>query len=578
MSYRVGMFIAKIPNRNSPPAFLLRESYREGGKVKTRTLANLTHLPHERISAVRAALKGVRLAPVNEAFQIERSLPHGHVMAVLGTIRKLGLDKLIASRSSRERQLVLGMIAQRILSPGSKLAMTRQWKLSTLGQQLGIEEAEPNELYDAMDWLLKRQGRVEKKLAKRHLAGGTLVLYDISSSYYEGHCCKLAKHGHNRDKKQGKTIIVYGLLTDAEGCPVAIEAFEGNTADPTTVPAQVEKLRERFGLKRVVIVGDRGMITTTQVTKLKEYSGMGWISALKGQTLRKLIDKGYIDRSLFDDRNIAEFQSPEFPGERLVACYNPLLDDRRKRKREELLAATEGKLDQLKAQVARRKKPLTAKEIGLRAGKLVDRFKVAKHLSLSIEDGQFDYARNEESIRREEELDGIYVVRTSESSDEMSTEDVVRNYKRLTEVERAFRCLKAVDLEIRPIRHRLDDRVRSHLFLCMLSYYVQWHMRESLASLLLMDETRREDRLSRDAVLAAEPSAGVKRKKSSRKSDQGVGLHSFSTLLQALGTQCMNRCVTYAQDVPYRFDMATHPTRLQQQAFALLDLPCGNGV
>ncbi len=572
------MFIARIPNRNSPPAFLLRESYREGGKVKTRTLANLTHLPCERISAVQAALKGVRLVPVHEAFQVERSLPHGHVMAVLGTLRKLGLDKLIASRSSRERQLVLGMIAQRILSPGSKLAMTRQWKLSTLGQQLDIEEAEPNELYDAMDWLLKRQGRIEKKLAKKHLVGGTLVLYDISSSYYEGHCCKLAKHGHNRDKKQGKTIIVYGLLTDGEGCPVTIEAFEGNTADPTTVPAQVEKLRERFGLKRVVIVGDRGMITTTQVTKLKEYSGMGWISALKGQTLRKLIDKGHIDRSLFDDRNIAEFQSPEFPGERLVACYNPLLDDRRKRKREELLAATEGKLDQLKAQVARRKKPLTAKEIGLRAGKLVDRFKVAKHLILSIEDGQFDYARNEESIRREEELDGIYIVRTSESSEDMSTEDVVRNYKRLTEVERAFRCLKAVDLEIRPIRHRLDDRVRSHLFLCMLSYYVQWHMRESLASMLLMDETRRQDRLSRDAVLAAEPSAGAKRKKSTRKSDKGVPLHSFSTLLQELGTQCMNRCVTYAQDVPYRFDMATRPTPHQQQAFALLDLPSGNGV
>lgn len=572
------MFIAKIPNRNSPPAFLLRESYREGGKVKTRTLANLTHLPRERISAVQAALKGVRLVPVNEAFQVERSLPHGHVTAVLGTIRKLGLDKLIASRSSRERQLVLGMIAQRVLSPGSKLAMTRQWKLSTLGQQLGIEGAEPNELYDAMDWLLKRQGRIEKKLAKKHLGDGTLVLYDISSSYYEGHCCKLAKHGHNRDKKQGKTIIVYGLLTDDEGCPVAIEAFEGNTADPTTVPAQVEKLRERFGLKRVVLVGDRGMITTTQVTKLKEYSGMGWISALRGQTIRKLINKGRFERSLFDDRNIAEFQSPEFPGERLVACYNPLLDDRRKRKREELLVATEGKLDQLKAQVARRKKPLTAKEIGLRAGKLVDRFKIAKHLILSIEDGRFDYARNEESIRREEELDGIYIVRTSEASEEMSTEDVVRNYKRLTEVERAFRCMKAVDLEIRPIRHRLDDRVRSHLFLCMLSHYVQWHMRESLASLLLMDETRRQDRLSRDAVLAAEPSAGAKRKKSSRKSDQGVPLHSFSTLLQELGTQSMNRCVTYAKDVPYRFDMATHPTQLQQQAFALLDLPCGNGV
>ncbi len=569
------MFVARIPNRQSPPAYLLRESYREDGKVKTRTLANLTHLPQERIDAVKAALKGTPLAPVSETFQIERSLPHGHVNAVLGILRKLGLDKMIAAKSSRERQLVLGMIAGRILSPGSKLAMTRQWRLSTIGRQLGIEDAEPDELYDAMDWLLKRQGRIEKKLAKKHLQDGTLILYDISSSYYEGHCCKLAKYGHNRDKKQGKKIIVYGLLTDAEGRPVAIEAFEGNTADPTTVPAQAEKIRERFGLEKVVLVGDRGMITTTQVTKLKEYSGMGWISAIKGQTIRKLIDKGHMDRSLFDDRNIAEIQSPEFPGERLIACYNPLLDDRRKRKREELLAATEGKLEHLKAQVARRKKPMPSKEIGLRTGKIVNRFLVAKHIILSIEDGQFDYARNEDSIRREEELDGIYIVRTSESSEDMATEDVVRNYKRLTDVERAFRCLKAVDLEIRPIRHRLDDRVRSHLFLCMLSYYVQWEMRERLSSLLLMDETRREDRLTRDAVLAAESSPGAKQKKSSRMSADGFPLHSFGTLLQELGTQCMNQCVTHSQRVPHRFDMATSPTPHQQRAFALLDLPSG---
>jgi len=572
------MFVAKIPNRNSPPAFLLRESYREDGKVKTRTLANLTHLPQERIDAVRAALKGTRLAPVSETFAIERSLPHGHVKAVLGTIHQLGLDRIIASRSSPERQLVLGMIAQRILSPDSKLAMTRQWKLSTLGRQLDIEEAEPEELYEAMDWLLKRQGRIEKKLAKRHLREGTLVLYDISSSYYEGHCCNLAKFGHNRDKKQGKKIIVYGLLTDAEGRPVAIEAFEGNTADPTTVLSQAERLRERFGLKKIVLVGDRGMITTTQVTKIKEYSGMGWISAIKGQTIRKLIDKGHMDRSLFDDCNLAEFQSPEFPGERLIACYNPLLDDRRKRKREELLGATEAKLDQLAATVARRKKPMPANEIGLRAGKIVDRFKVAKHFTLSIEPGRFDYARHETSIRREEELDGIYLVRTSESSEEMPGEDVVRNYKRLTEVERAFRCLKSVDLEIRPIRHRLDDRVRSHLLLCMLSHYVQWHMRERLAPLLLMDETRRKDRLSRDPVLQAEPSAAVQRKKSTRKSEQGLPLHSFRTLLQELGTQSLNQCVTHAQGKAHHFDMATSPTPLQQQAFTLLDLPSKNGL
>jgi hypothetical protein len=566
------MFIAKIPNRKSPPAYLLRESYREDGKVKTRTLANLTHLPQERIDAVKAALKGTPLAPVSETFQIERSLPHGHVNAVLGTLRKLGLDKMIAAKSSRERQLVLGMIAQRILSPGSKLAMTRQWRLSTIGRQLGIEDAKPDELYDAMDWFLKRQGRIEKKLAKKHLGEGSLVLYDISSSYYEGHCCKLAKYGHNRDKKQGKKIIVYGLLTDAEGRPVAIEAFEGNTGDPTTVLSQVEKLRQRFGLKRVVLIGDRGMITTTQVAKIKEYSGMGWISAIKGQTIRTLIDKGRMNRSLFDDRNIAEFQSPEFPGERLIACYNPLLDDRRKRKREELLVATEEKLEKLKAQVARRKKPLSAKDIGLKVGKLIDRFKVAKHVVLSIEDGRLDYTRNEESIRCEEELDGIYIVRTSESSEDMPTEDVVRNYKRLTDVERAFRCMKAVDLEIRPIRHRLDDRVRSHLFLCMLSYYVQWQMRESLSPLLLMDETRRDDRLSRDAVLAAEPSAAATQKKSSLRSHDDFPLHSFRTLLQDLGTQCMNSCVTHARGVSHRFEMSTSPTQLQQRAFALLDL------
>lgn len=572
------MFVAGVPNRTSAPTFLLRESYREDGKVKSRTLANLTHLPLEQIDVIKAALKGTRLAPVNEAFQIERSLPHGHVMAVLGTLRKLGLDKIIAARSSREKQLILGMIIQRILSPGSKLAMTRQWKLSTLAQQLDIEDAEPNELYDAMDWLLKRQDHIEKKLAAKHLVGGTLVLYDISSSYYEGHCCKLAKRGHNRDKKQGKTIVVYGLLTDDEGRPVAIEAFEGNTADPTTVPAQVEKLQERFGLKKVVLVGDRGMITSTQVAKLKEYSGMGWISALKGQTIRKLIDKGHVDRSLFDDRNIAEFQSPEFPGERLVACYNPLLDDRRKRKREELLAATEANLEQLKTQVARRKKPMSVDEIGVKTGRLIDRFKVAKHFTLSIQDGRLDYTRNESSIDREQELDGIYVVRTSESSEDMSTEDAVRNYKRLIEVERAFRCMKAVDLEIRPIHHRLDDRVRSHLLLCMLSYYVQWHMRESLAPLLLMDETRRVDRLSRDPVLATERSPGARRKKSALTNDEGFPLHSFRTMLQELGTQSLNQCVTHARSVPYRFTMATQPTPHQKKAFTLLHLPAISGV
>jgi transposase len=567
------MFVAKIPNRKSPPTYLLREGFREGDKVKTRTLANITHWPEHQRESLRQLLAGDRLVPLTEALQIRRSLPHGHVHAVLGTIARLGLDRLIDAHPSRERQLVLGMIAQRILAPGSKLATSRRWHNSTLAQQLGIDDAEPSELYAAMDWLFKRQGRIEKRLAEKHLRDGTLVLYDISSSYYEGHCCPLAKFGYNRDGKKGKPIIVYGLLTDKEGCPVAIEAFEGNTADPTTVPAQIEKLRERFGLRRVIVVGDRGMITTTQIEKLKEHPGLGWISAVRGASIRKMIDDGYINRSLFDERNLAEIESPEFPGERLVACHNPLLEDRRQRKREELLQATEKGLARLKSQIAVRKSPIAAEQIALRAGRIVDRHKMAKHFQLTIENNRFDYSRDEASIRREAELDGVYVIRTSEPGETMPADDAVRNYKRLTEVERAFRSLKTIDLEIRPIYHRVSDRVRAHIFLCMLSHYVLWHMRESLSPLLYMDESRREDRLTRDPVLRAEGSEAAKRKKRTHMTEEGERLHDFSTLMQSLSTLCRNECEILLPDGGRQaISLFTTSTPLQRHAFGLLGL------
>lgn len=571
--YNVGMYIARIPNRSSPPAYLLRESYREGGKVKNRTLANLSHLPIEQIEQIRRVLKGETLVSPDDAFSIERSLPHGHVEIVLGMIHKLGLDRILDRRRSRERDLVVAMVAQRLLFPCSKLATTRHWHSTTLGEELGVTDADENELYAALDWLLDRQPSIEQRLARGHLKEGAMVLYDVTSSYYEGRTCPLARYGHNRDGKKDRPIIVYGVLTDAEGRPVAVDVYAGNTGDPTTVPGQVTKLRERFGLQRVILVGDRGMLTQTQIDALQAHPELGWISALRSGAIRGLLQRGELQRSLFDEVNLAEIESPEFPGERLVACFNPLLADERRRKREELLAATEKQLAKLARQVGRRtKRPMLQGEIALRAGRLVNRFKVAKHFELSIADGAFRFARNTASIERESQLDGIYVIRTSEPASELSADDAVRDYKRLAQVEQAFRSLKSIDLLVRPIHHRTEEHVEAHIFVCLLAYYVQWHLKRAWAPLLFEDEELPRDRATRDPVAPAEPSASAKRKKATHSTADGFPVHSFGTLLAELATRCRHTCVPAAGPTDVAFTKLTDVTAFQAEAFRLLGL------
>lgn len=565
------MYIAKIPNRNSPPTYLLRESYREDGKVKNRTLANLSSLPLEQIELLSRVLQGETLVPAGDAFRMIGSLPHGHVYAVLAMLRRLGLESLIASRPCRERDLVVAMIAQRILYPSSKLAATRLWETTTLAEELDVSDTDVDELYAALDWLLQRQKRIENKLAKRHLTEGTRVLYDVSSSSYFGHTCLLARLGHNRDGRRDLPCIVYGVLTDTQGRPISVEVYPGNTGDPTTVPDQVEKLRGRFGLKRVVLVGDRGMLTQAQINKLRERPGLGWLSALRPEAIRKLIEKGCLERSLFDERNLAEITSPDFPKERLVACFNPLLEDRRRRKRESLLAATEKQFARIAAEVARRKKkPLTKAEIGVKTGKVLDKYKVGKHFTLTIEDGRFSWQRKQEEIKEEAALDGIYVIRSSEPAEDLSADDAVRNYKRLADVEQAFRTLKGLELLVRPIHHRVDDRVRAHLFVCLLAYYVQWHLKHVWAPLLFADEHLTEHRADRDPVAQAEPAAEVCRKKAMRRSEEGHPLNSFRTLLAALATQCRTTCQFGDGDSAIPIRKTTDPSTLQNEAFRLL--------
>jgi transposase len=552
---------------------LLRRTFRQGKKVLHETLGNLSHLPETTIDLIRRSLKGETFVSTQEAFRTICSLPHGHVAAVLGMIRKLGLDTLVASKPCRERDLVVAMLVQRILFPCSKLATTRDWHTTTLAAELNVADADENELYAALDWLLARQRPIEIKLAKRHLAEGALVLYDVSSSYYEGQTCPLARYGHNRDGKQGRPIIVYGLLTDAAGRPVAVEVYPGNTGDPTTVPDQVDKLRERFGLSRVVLAGDRGMLTQTQIEHLKEHPGLGWISCLRSAAIRKLMTDGHLQRSLFDETNLAEIQSPEFPGERLMACYNPLLAEDRGRRRKELLSATEKDLQKLAAQVARRtKKPLCKAEIGLKAGQIIGRYKMAKHFKLVIEDGVFRWSRKQASIERESQLDGIYVVRTSEAKRRLSAEDTVRNYKRLAEVEQAFRSLKSVDLRIRPIYHRSENRVRSHVLLCMLAYYVQWHLKRAWEPLLFEEEHLETTRRKRDPVAPAEPSTEVQQKKSTHRTAEGLPVQSFATLLRELGRRCRNTCVIASDPSGNTFEQLTDLTPLQAEALRLLEL------
>ena len=567
------MYVERVPNRNSRPAILLREGWREGKKTCKRTIANLTNWPEAKVEALRLLLKGEPMVSAREAFIVERTVPHGHVEAVLGTIKRLGLDSIIFSKRCRERDLVIAMIAERLIRPCSKLATTRFWHTTTLAEELNVSDADEDDLYDAMDWLLARQGHIEKKLAARHLLEGSLVLYDVTSSYYEGRTCPLACFGHNRDRKKGKLIIVYGLLTDEVGRPVAVEVYPGNTGDPSTVPDQVEKLRKRFGLCSVVLVGDRGMLTQTQIDKLRDYPGLGWISALKSCAIRKLVNGGSLQMSLFDEKNLAEIQSPEFLDERLVACYNPILAEERRKKRGKLLAATEKGLEKIAKEVARRTKtPLDKAEIGKKVGKVINHYKVGKHFEITIGDGAFSFSRKEESIRRESDLDGIYVIRTSEPAERISAEDMVRNYKRLEQVETAFRCMKGIDLLVRPIHHRTEDHVRAHIFLCMLAYYVEYHMRKSLAPLLFEDEELDEMRKTRDPVKPAKPSALAKRKKTIRLTPEGFEIHSFQTLLAELATRSRNRCRVKSDQAGPTFYELTEPTPLQKRAFRLLGL------
>lgn len=569
------MYIAVVPNRNSPPAILLREGWREGNKTRQRTLANLSDWPKEKIDTFRRLLRDERLVSPEDLFATQKTLPHGHVQAVLEMIARLELDRLISAKRCRERDLVIAMIVQRLIDPCSKLATTREWHSTTLAEELGLAEATENDLYEAMDWLLERQEGIEKKLAARHLSEGGLVLYDVSSSFYEGRTCPLAQFGHDRDGKNGLPIIVYGVMTNGEGCPVAVSVYAGNTGDPTTVADQIEKLRGKFALQRVVMVGDRGMLTQPQIDKLKQLPGLGWITALTSTAIRELVEQGVLQLSLLDQKNLAEIAAPDYPGERLMVCHNPVLEEQRRRKREALLEATEKSLEKIRKEVVRRKKkPFTAAEIGVKVGKVLGRYKVGKHFDCTIGAGNFAWSRRAESIAQEEKLDGIYVLRTSEPAERLSAEDTVRSYKSLAEVERAFRCLKGIDLLVRPIRHRTKDRVPAHIFLCVLAYYVEWHLRRTWAPLLFEDEERRQERKHRDPVLPAQPSVSAQRKKRSHETADGLPVYSFESLLRELASRAR---VTYAlkpqktqEKTNLTFQQMPEPTPAQARAYELV--------
>jgi transposase len=567
------MYIETVPNRNSPPAILLREGWREGKKTLKRTIANLSDWPRQKIETFRRLLRDEVLISPADLFETERTLPHGHVEAILGTIGKIGLDTVISSKRCPERDLVLAMIVERLIHPCSKLATTRLWHTTTLAEELSVQEADENDLYEAMDWLLTRQERIEKKLAERHLTDGAMVLYDVSSSYYEGRKCPLAKLGHDRDGQKGLPIIVYGVLTDNEGRPVAVSVYPGNTGDPTTVPDQVDKVRQKFELSHLILVGDRGMLTQPQINKLKAHPGIGWITALTSVSIRKLVQQGTLQRSFFDEKNLAEITSPDLPGERLMACYNPLLAEKRRRKRGELLAGTEKGLTKLAKEVVRRTKtPLKGSEIGLKAGKIVGRYKMGKHYQLAIADGTFQWTRREDAIAAETMLDGIYVIRTSEPKERLSAEDTVRTYKSLSQVERVFRCMKGIDLLVRPIRHRTEDRVPAHIFLCMLAYYVEWHMRKALAPILFEDDQLESERKRRDPVLPAKPTEAAKKKKATHMTPDGLPVHSFETLKAELASRCRNTYKLKNDDSSLTFSQVPVPTALQKRAYELLAL------
>jgi len=575
------MYVTVVPNRNSPPATLLRESYREGGKTKNRTLANLSHWPSDKIELLRAVLRGDKLLPADQVLQIERALPHGHVLAALATARRAGLEELLPRRGSqRKRDLAYGLIIARLLEPAAKLATARMLDPATashsLGETLGLGSVNANEVYASLDWLGKEQDFIETTLARRHLKEGALMLYDVTSTYLEGQCCELAKHGYSRDHRRDRPQLVVGLMCAADGCPIAVEVFEGNTADPATLSAQIEKLKQKFKLRRVVMVGDRGMLTSARIDETLRPAGLDWITALRAPAIQALAAAGGpLQLSLFDDRDMAEITSPAYPGERLVVCKNPLLAEERARKRKELLAATEADLAKLQARVQRPKNPLSGEaEIGMALGAVLGRRKMGKHFTTAITEKSFNFTRDDAAIAAEAALDGIYVVRTSLPAEQSDAASTVRAYKNLAVVERAFRSIKTVDLELRPVYHWTSPRVRAHVLLCMLAYYLEWHMRQSLAPILFDDH----DPMARDAqrtspVAKAKPSTAAREKAKSKLTDPAHGVrlpvHSLRTLLADLATLTRNNVRIGAKDLTI---MLSTPTQIQRRAFELLGM------
>jgi hypothetical protein len=564
------MHIDVVPNREARPTYLLRESFRDGSRVRKRTLANLSALSDEQIAALRMVLRGEPLCAPSLLFEILASRPHGHVQAVAVAMHRLGIDTLLAARPSPERDVVCAMIAARIVAPHTKLATTRWWHSTTLAEDFGVAEADEDDLYAAMDWLLARQNRIEKKLAARHLGAGGLVLYDLSSSYFEGSACPLAKLGHNRDGKRGLLQVNYGLVTDARGCPVAVSVHEGNTIDSTTLLPTVRRVRQDFGIEQLVMVGDRGMISNQAIRELGATVGIGWITALKSASIRALVEQGQLQLGLFDERNLLELSSADYPGERLVACRNPQLAQLRTHKRDALLAATEKNLGKIQARVAAGRLS-GANAIGLAVGKVVNQYKVAKHFDLTIQDQAFGFARRHAAIAAEATLDGLYIIRTSVPAAQMDSADCVRHYKALANVERAFRSLKTIDLKVRPIHHRLADRVRAHIFLCLLAYYVEWHLRETWRELMFAD-TDQAAKAVRDPVAPARRSQAALAKVASKTLKDGTPVHSFATLMAELATVVRNTCRTPSAGVESpTFNVLTTPNALQRRALELIE-------
>jgi hypothetical protein len=575
------MYVAVVPNRGSPPAILLRQSYREGGKVKNRTLANLSSWPEDKVDDLRRVLKGQSpKLDLTGAFEITRSLPHGHVAAVLGTAQRLGIEELIDPAPSRRRDLVTAMLIAQVIAPGSKLATARglraETAISSLGQVLGISGCDEDDLYAAMDWVRTRQEAIENALAARHLTDGTLVLYDVSSAAFEGRTCPLGKIGHPRDGVHGRLQIVYGLLCSPTGIPIAIEVFEGNTADPKTLAAQITKLKTRFGLSRVCLIGDRGMLTSARIEDELRPATLDWLSALRAPQIKALVETGALQLSLFDNQNLLEITHPDYPGERLVCCHNPALADERARKRGELLAATEKEFDKIAAATARARRPLRGKDkIALRAGTVRNHYKMAKHFDLQITDDSFTFTRKNDQIAAEAALDGIYVLRTSLPERALGRDDVVGRYKDLADVERFFRTLNS-ELDVRPIRHRLADRVRAHMFLRMLSYYISWHMKQALAPILFVDNDKPAAAVKRaDPVAAAQRSDEALTKAARKRTEDNYPVHSFTSLLADLATICANQ-IQPTNDLP-AFTILTTPTPLQRRALELLDVSHRHG-